>query len=71
LLITFSFSIIKKIKGNIENIKFGQLVISFIKNTFEDVRRTIPEFIKKFYEGEELKKIQKVVKEAKAKVKIK
>ena len=71
MLITFSFSIIKKIKGNIENIKFGQLVISFIKNTFEDVRRTIPEFIKKFYEGEELKKIQKVVKEAKAKVKIK
>lgn len=40
------------------------MVISFIRNKYEDMRRSIPEFIKKFKDGEELKKIEHVVKEA-------
>ncbi len=55
-------------RKNLECLKYGQLVISVIKAIIEDIRRSIPDFINKFYNGEEMKKIENMVSEAKTKV---
>ena len=51
------------------HLRHGQVVIAFIKGTIEDIRRSLPDFIHKFYHsGEEMRKIEIMVEEAKAKV---
>lgn len=49
-------------------LKNGQLTIGSIKNTIEDIKRSLPDFINKFYYGEEMRKIEKIILEAKSKV---
>jgi hypothetical protein len=47
----------------------GQVVISTIKATIEDIRRSLPDFIHKFYHnGDEMRKIEMMVDEAKSNV---
>ncbi len=55
-------------RQNLVNLKQGQLVIAAIKAIVEDIRRSIPDFIHKFYRGEEMRKIENLVSEAKSKV---
>ena len=56
-------------RQNLMRLKHGQLVIATIKATFEDIRRSVPDFIHKFYQGDEMRKLQTMIDEARTKVK--
>jgi len=53
---------------NQSRLRHGQVVIATIKATVEDIRRSLPDFIHKFYHSGEMKKIQIMVYDAKNKV---
>jgi len=48
-------------------LRVGKVVISTIKATIEDIRRSLPNFINKFYyDGVEMRKIEMMVDEGKS-----
>lgn len=49
-------------------VKQGQAVICTIKTVVEDLRRSLPDFIHKFYHGDEMLKIDLMIEDAKYKV---
>jgi hypothetical protein len=53
---------------NFTVLKNGQIIINSMKETIEDIRRSLPDFINKFYHEDEMRKIDKMVIEAKSKV---
>ena len=61
----FRMSLKTRMKQNLVHLKKGQLVIAAIKATIEDIRRSIPDFINKFYKGEEMRKLENLIAEAK------
>lgn len=53
-------------KQNLVNLKKGQIAIAKIKAIVEDIRRSVPDFINKYYYGEEMQKIEKMIATAKS-----
>lgn len=63
-----SYSIIKKLKGNIDRLKFGKSVICNIKGIFDDIKRTIPEYSINLNDSEEIKRFENINQDAKKNV---
>ncbi len=55
-------------KQNFLRLKQGQLVINRIKHILEDIKRSLPYFIFKFNQGEEMRNIEIMVENARKKV---
>lgn len=49
-------------------LRHGQLVMATIKNIMEDILRSLPEFIYKYYQGDEMRKIENMIVNARSKV---
>jgi len=55
-------------KQNLMRLRHGQLVMATIKNIMEDILRSLPEFIYKYYQGDEMRKIENMIVNARSKV---